>query len=146
MADLGGVLEDGHRQLIDQADVVLGVVRPTLESLPDVFRLATVLRSQGMGRKLGIVANGADDDTEVKRLAREADVPLLGRVGVDPVFTVAADRGEPAWSIAPARTGELVGVARAAWPLLGDAPGRTTRRRSVLRAVRDAMPAPGGSQ
>ena len=146
VADLGGVLEDGHRQLIDQADVVLGVVRPTLESLPDVFRLANVLRSQGMGRKLGIVANGADDDTEVKRLAREADVPLLGRVSVDPAFTVAADRGEPAWSIAPARTGELVGVARAAWPLLGDAPGRTTRRRSVLRAVRDAMPAPGGTQ
>ena len=146
VADLGGIFEDGHRQLIDQADVVLGVVRPTLESLPDVFRLATVLRSQGMGRKLGIVANGADDDTEVKRLAREADVPLLGRVGVDPAFTVAADRGEPAWSIAPARTGELVGVAQAAWPLLGDAPGRVTRRRSVLRAVRDAMPAPGGSQ
>lgn len=146
VADLGGILEDGHRQLIDQADVVLGVVRPTLESLPDVFRLATVLRSQGMGRKLGIVANGADDDTEVKRLAREVDVPLLGRVGMDPVFTVAADRGEPAWSIAPARTGELVGVARAAWPLLSDAPGRMTRRRSVLRAVRDAMPAPGGNQ
>lgn len=146
VADLGGILEEGHRQLIDQADVVLGVIRPTLESLPDVFRLATVLRGQGMGRKLGIVANGADDDAEVKRLAREVDVPLLGRVGADSVFTVAADRGEPAWSIAPARTGELVGVARAAWPLLSDGPSRMTRRRSVLRAVRDAMPAPGGSQ
>jgi MinD-like ATPase involved in chromosome partitioning or flagellar assembly len=144
VADLGGVLEEGHRQLIDQADVVLGVVRPTLESLPDVFRIAAVLRGQGMGRKLAIVANGADDDTEISRLAREADVPLVGRVSADPVFTISADRGEPAWSTAAARAGELVGVARAAWPLLGDGPGRATRRRSVLRAVRDAMPAPGG--
>ena len=145
VADLGGVLEDGHRQLIDQADLVLGVVRPTLESLPDVFRLATVLRSQGMGRKLGIVANGADDDTEIRRLAREADVPTLGRVGADPVFTVAADRGEPAWSMAPARVGELTGVARSAWPLLPDAHDRAPRRRSVLRAVRGAIPAPGST-
>ena len=53
VADLGSVLEDGHRQLIDQSDLVLGIVRPTLESLPDVFRLASVLRAQGMGRKLG---------------------------------------------------------------------------------------------
>ena len=145
VADLGGVIEDGHRQLIDQADLVLGVVRPTLESLPDVFRLATVLRSQGMGRKLGIVANGADDDTEIRRLAREADVPMLGRVGPDPVFTVAADRGEPAWSMAPARMGELTGVARSAWPLLLDTMDRTPRRRSVLRAVRGAIPAPGST-
>ena len=145
VADLGGVLEDGHRQLIDQADLVLGVVRPTLESLPDVFRLATVLRSQGMGRKLGIVANGADDDTEIRRLAREADVPTLGRVGADPVFTVAADRGEPAWSMAPARVGELTGVARSAWPLLPDTHDRAPRRRSVLRAVRGAIPAPGST-
>ena len=145
VADLGGVLEDGHRQLIDQADLVLGVVRPTLESLPDVFRLATVLRSQGMGRKLGIVANGADDDTEIRRLAREADVPTLGRVGADPAFTVAADRGEPAWSMAPARVGELTGVARSAWPLLLDTHDRAPRRRSVLRAVRGAIPAPGST-
>lgn len=143
VADLGGVLEDGHRQLIDQSDVVLGVVRPTLESLPDAFRLATVLRAQGMGRKLVLVANAADDDTEIGRLAREAEVPLAGRISADPVFTEAADRGEPAWSMSPTLAGELAVVARAAWPLLGEGPARKPRRRSLLGAVRSIAPAPG---
>jgi Flp pilus assembly CpaE family ATPase len=145
VVDLGSLLEEGHRELIDQADLVLGVVRPTLESLPDVFRLATVLRSQGMGRKLAIVASGADDDTEIRRLAHAVEVPLAGRVRTDPAFTVAADRGEPAWSIAPSLVGELADVARAAWPLLPDRPVRAARRRSLLRAVRAALPVPGGT-
>lgn len=145
VVDLGSLLEDGHRELIDQADLVLGVVRPTLESLPDVFRLATVLRSQGMGRKLAIVATVADDDTEIRRLAREVEVPLAGRVRPDSVFTVAADRGEPAWSIEPSLVGELANVARAAWPLLPDLPVRATRHRSVLRAVRATLPVRGST-
>ena len=143
VADLGGVLEDGHRQLLDQADLVLGVVRPTLESLPDVFRLATVLRAQGMGRKLALVANQADDDTEIARLAREVGVPLVGRVRADPAFTRAADRGEPAWSRSAALVAELAEVARAAWPLLADRPAPAHRRRSLLRTV---LPAPGGAE
>lgn len=144
VADLGGVLEDGHRQLIDQADLVLGVVRPTIESLPDVFRLATVLRGQGMGRKLAIVANGADDDTEIGRIAREVGVPLVGRVSPNPAFTAAADRGEPAWAVAPALASDIAGVARAAWPLLADGRARTPGRRSLLRTACGVLPAPGG--
>ena len=144
--DLGSLLEEGHRELIDQADLVLGVVRPTLESLPDVFRLATVLRAQGMGRKLTLVASGADDDTEIRRLAREADVPVLGCIRADPVFTLAADRGEPAWTMAPDLWNDLAPVARAAWPLLPDGHPRTVRRRSVLASVRATIPASGGSR
>ena len=142
VSDLGSLLEEGHRELIDQADLVLGVVRPTLESLPDVFRLATVLRAQGMGRKLTLVASGAADDTEIRRLAREADVPVAGCVRPDPVFTTAADRGEPAWSIEPELWGDLAPLARASWPLLPDGHPRPARRRSVLGVVRAAIPSP----
>ena len=146
VVDLGSLLEEGHRELVDQADLVLGVVRPTLESLPDVFRLATVMRAQGMGRKLTLVASGADDDTEIRRLAREADVPVAGCVRPDPVFTTAADRGEPAWAIAPHLLGDLEPVARAAWPLLADGQPQSPRRRSVLGVVRATIPTSGGTR
>ncbi len=146
VADLGGVLEGGHHQLIDQADLVLGVVRPTIESLPDVFRLATVLRGQGMGRKLAIVANHADDDTEIGRIAREVGVPLVGRVSPNSAFTSAADRGEPAWSMAPALASDIAAVARAAWPIIGDRPAANRNRRSLLRTARGVLPAPGSSE
>jgi MinD-like ATPase involved in chromosome partitioning or flagellar assembly len=142
VADLGGVLEDGHRQLIDQADLVLGIVRPTLESLPDVFRMASVLRAQGMGRKLGLVANAAADDTEIGRLAHEVEVPLLGRIPADAAFTSAADRGEPAWSFSSSLAGEIGEVGRAAWPLLPDQPSPARRGRPLLRIPRHAVPAP----
>ena len=146
VADLGGVFEDGHRQLIDQADLVLGVVRPTIESLPDVFRLASVLRGQGMGRKLAMVANQADDDTEIGRIAHEVGVPLVGRVSPNPSYTSAADRGEPTWSLSPAIASDIAGVARAAWPLLGDQPAGARGRRSLLRGARGALPAPGSGE
>ncbi len=146
VADLGSLLEDGHRELIDDADLVLGVVRPALESLPDVFRLATALRAQGMGRKLALVASAADDDAEIRRLAREADVPVAGCVRPDPAFTDAADRGVPAWSLAPELADDLLPIARGAWPLLADTPARPAGRRSRLRTVRDALSAPGGAR
>jgi hypothetical protein len=144
VADLGSLLEEGHRELVDQADLVLGIVRPTLESLPDVFRLATAMRAQGMGRKLAIVASAADDDAEVRRLAREADVPVAGCVRPDPAFTSAADRDVPAWSLAPELAEDLLPVARAAWPLLADAAGQPRGRRSRLLRVRDALAVQGG--
>ena len=146
VADLGSVLEDGHRQLIDQSDLVLGIIRPTLESLPDIFRLASVLRAQGMGRKLGLIANAADDDTEIRRLAHEVDVPLLGRIPPDPAFTTAADRGEPAWSFSSSLAGPIADAARAAWPLLPESRAQARPRRSLLRIARDAVPAPGSER
>jgi CO dehydrogenase nickel-insertion accessory protein CooC1 len=146
VADLGGVFEDGHRQLIDQADLVLGIVRPTIESLPDVFRLASVLRGQGMGRKLAMVASQADDDTEIGRIAHEVGVPLVGRVSPNPSYTSAADRGEPTWSLSPAVASDIAGVARAAWPLLGDQPSGARGRRLLLRTARGVLPAPGSGE
>ncbi len=123
VADLGSHLEDGHRHLLDRADLVLGVVRPTLESLPDVHRLATLLRGLGSGRKLALAANQAPDDAAVRAHAREAGVPVAASVQPDPAFTDACERGEPAWLVRPALEPALREVAAAAWPLLGDAAG-----------------------
>jgi cellulose biosynthesis protein BcsQ len=130
VADLGSHLEDGHRHLLDRADLVLGVVRPTLESLPDVHRLATLLRGLGSGRKLALVANQAPDDAAVRAHAREAGVPVVAAVPPDPAFTDACERGEPAWLVKPALEPALREVAAAAWPLLGDA---DSARRGGLR-------------
>lgn len=123
VADLGSHLEDGHRHLLDRADLVLGVVRPTLESLPDVHRLAALLRGLGSGRKLALVASQANDDAAVRAHAREAGVTLAAAVPPDPAFTDACERGEPAWLVKPALEPALREVAAAAWPLLGDAAG-----------------------
>ncbi|MHB8960375.1 MAG: hypothetical protein ACYDAN_12175 [Candidatus Limnocylindrales bacterium] len=132
VVDLGSHLEDGHRHLLDRADLVLGVVRPTLESLPDVHRLATVLRTMGAGRRLALVASQADDDGPVRAHAHEAGVPVAGAVPSHPAFTAACERGEPAWAIAPALEPAIRGVASAVWPLLAD--GADESRAGGLRS------------
>ena len=140
IADLGAVHEDGHRHLIDQSSLVVGVVRATIESMPDVLRLATYLRGLGMGRKLVLVANDSDDDHDLRRLAADADVPILGRIGRSDAMSVAADRGAPAWTLDPALEAALVPIASAIWPLTGSAIGR--RRIGVgatLARVRTAL-------
>lgn len=119
IVDLGGVHEEGHRHLIDQSALVIGVVRSTIESIPDVLRLATYLRGLGMGRKLVLVANGTDDDHDLRRLAADADVPILGRIGPSEAISLAADRGDPAWTLDPALDAALVPIASAIWPLTG---------------------------
>jgi CO dehydrogenase nickel-insertion accessory protein CooC1 len=120
VVDLGSHLEDGHRHLIDRADLILGVVRPTLESLPDVHRLANVLRELGAGRKLSLVANLADDDHPVRQHAHEYGVAVAASVPPSPTFVNAAERGEPAWSLDPALRPALRAVAATVWPLLAD--------------------------
>jgi len=133
IADLAATLEDGHRELIDVADVVIGVVRPTAESVAEPFRLAEVVRHMDAGRKLVLVASMAEDEDPVRRWAAEAGVPFAGRVGRHPAFDAAALRGEPAWPSDPAVEAEIADVARIAWPLLGAAP---QRREGVLAALR----------
>ncbi|MGH2381718.1 MAG: hypothetical protein ACRDG7_10925 [Candidatus Limnocylindria bacterium] len=117
VADLGSFLEDGHRVLLKEAAVVVGVVRPTLESLPDVLRLGNHLRTIGFARKLVIVANQCDDDTELRRFAHEADVPLVATVAPSPAFVTAANRQEPAWHVDPRLGADLLPMTRTVWPL-----------------------------
>lgn len=120
ITDLGSHLEDGHRHLIDRADLVLGVIRPTLESLPDVHRLASVTRGMGAGRKLSLVANLADDDRPVRQHAHEYGLAVAGAVPINPAFVTACERGEPAWSIDATLEPAIRGVAATVWPLLTD--------------------------
>jgi len=120
VVDLGSHLEDGHRHVIDRADLVLGVIRPTLESLPDVHRLANVTRGMGAGRKLTLVANLADDDTAVRAHAHDYGLPVAGAVPINPAFVAACERGEPAWTLDPTIEAAMRGVAATVWPLLTD--------------------------
>ena len=99
---------------------MLGVIRPTLESLPDVHRLANVTRGMGAGRKLTLVANLADDDTAVRAHAHDYGLPIAGAVPINPTFVAACERGEPAWSLDPAIEAAVRGVAATVWPLLTD--------------------------
>jgi MinD-like ATPase involved in chromosome partitioning or flagellar assembly len=133
VADLASTLEEGHRELIDRADVVIGVVRPTAESVAEPFRLAEVVRHMDAGRKLVLVASMAEDEDPVRRWAAEAGLPFAARVGRHAAFDEAALRGEPAWRADAAVEPEIAAVARIAWPLLGVA---TKRREGVLAALR----------
>lgn len=134
VVDLGSVLEAGHRRLLDVADAVIGVVRPTLESLPDVLRLARYMRDLDLGRKLMLVANQCDDDAELRALAREAGVPLAAIVPPSGRFTLAADRARPAWRDDPGLRTALLPLARGIWPLdTLDRPARVPRLSGLLR-------------
>ncbi len=133
VADLGSVLEDGHRVLLGEAAVVVGVVRPTLESLPDVLRVARHLRNIGFARKLVIVANQCDDDTELRRFASEADVPLVAALPPSPLFVTAANRQEPAWQLDSQLAAALLPVARTIWPL--DSLGSQANGRHPLAGI-----------
>jgi Mrp family chromosome partitioning ATPase len=134
VVDLGSHLDDGHRHLIDRSDLVLGVVRPTLESLPDVHRLANVLRDLGAGRKLTLVANLAEDDHAVHQHAHEYGVPVAASVPPSSTFITASERGEPAWSLDPALQPALRAVAATVWPLLSD--GTPAPRGGLLASAR----------
>lgn len=134
VVDLGSHLEDGHRHLIDRSDLVLGVVRPTLESLPDVHRLVNVLRGLGSGRKLSLVANLADDDHPVRQHAHEYGVPVAASVPPSSTFTTASERGGPAWSLDPALQPALRAVATTVWPLLAD--GTEAAKGGLLASAR----------
>ena len=137
LVDLGTVLEPGHRRLLDMADVVVGIVRPTLESLPDVLRLTSYLRALDMGRKLVLVANQCDEDAELRALAREAGVPLVATVPVSPAFTAAADRHRPASQSDPRLRSAILPLARCIWPL--DTLDRPTRAAGLSGLVRRTL-------
>jgi MinD-like ATPase involved in chromosome partitioning or flagellar assembly len=136
IADLAASLEEGHRELIDLADVVIGIVRPTVESVAEPFRLAEVLRHMDAGRKLVLVANMADDDQPVRQWAAEAGLSVAARVGRNAAFDEAGESGAPAWQSHPAVEAEVAAVARIAWPILGTAPKPRVGMLASLRGER----------
>jgi Mrp family chromosome partitioning ATPase len=140
VVDLGSALEPGHEVLLQQASAILGVVRPTIESLGDVYRIAEFVRATGQGRKLALVENAATEASTVPTLAREVDVPLVARVGRRDAFDLAGHRGVPAWTLDAAIVDEVRPLATAAWPLVGGVPATATRRLGGLVAgIRRAL-------
>jgi MinD-like ATPase involved in chromosome partitioning or flagellar assembly len=133
VADLGSAIDEGHRQLIEHADLVLGVVRPTTESLADAYRLASMVRGLHAGRKLALVANQADDDREAGQVARDAGLDLLAAIPRDPTFERAAEVGEPAWRLKPELREALVPLARIVWPFFVERNGHRHVSGGVLR-------------
>lgn len=137
IADLGTRLEAGHVRLIEQAELVIGVVRPTVESLPDVYRLSEWLRRLGAGRKLAIAANGCADPGEVAAICREVDVPLLGALPSSPALAAAGERGSAGWPADADLAAALAPLAGALWPLsLRAEPSASPMRLAMTRLGR----------
>ncbi len=145
VVDLGTQLEDGHRHLIGQADVVLGVVTPRVEALPDVLRITAFVRALGAGRKLALVANSASDEGQLPGLADGEQVPIVVTIPRIDAFDEAGDRGVPAWTDDPEVEQLLRPLATAAWALFPGVPRSTEHRfHSVLSTVRRLLRAAGG--
>ena len=117
IADLGTRLEAGHARLTDEAQLVIGVVRPTVESLPDLYRLSEWLRRAGAGNRLAFVANQCADDAEAASIAREVGAPLLAALPASPAVAAAGERGEPGWPHDAAFAAGLERLATALWPM-----------------------------
>jgi Mrp family chromosome partitioning ATPase len=145
VVDLGTQLEDGHRHLIGQADVVLGVVTPRVEALPDVLRITGYVRALGAGRKLGLVANEASDEGSLPTLADGEQVPIVATVPRLEAFDAAGDRGVPAWTDDPDTEHVLRPLATAAWPLFPGVPSSSDLRfHGVVATVRRLLRARNG--
>lgn len=137
VVDLGTQLEAGHRHLIGQADVVLGVVTPRIEALPDVLRITTFVRALGAGRKLGLVANSASDDGQLPALADGEQVPIVATIPRLDAFDEAGDRAIPAWTDDLEVEHLLQPLATAVWTLFPGVPRSTEHRfHSLVSTVR----------
>lgn len=117
IADLGTRLEAGHVRLIELAEIVIGVVRPTVESLPDLYRLSEWLRRAGVGRKVAFAANQCGDDAEVRTIAREVGAPLVGTIPTSNALASAGERGEAGWPQDPMLAANLERLAGVLWPM-----------------------------
>jgi hypothetical protein len=117
IADLGTRIEAGHAGLIDEAQLVIGVARPTVESLPDLYRLSEWLRRASAGNRLAFVVNQCTDAAEAASIAREGGAPLLAALPVSPAAAAAGERGEPGWPHDAAFAAGLERLTTALWPL-----------------------------
>jgi Mrp family chromosome partitioning ATPase len=145
VADLGAQLEEGHRHVIGQAGIVLGVVTPRIEALPDVLRITSYVRALGAGRKLGFVANQASDEGSLPALADGEQVPIVATIPSLEAFDAAGDRGAPAWTDDPEVDQVLQPLATAAWSLFPGVPSsRDHRLRGLVSTLRRLLPASGG--
>ena len=141
VADLGTSLEEGHRHLISQAASVLGVVTPRVEALPDVLRITSYVRSLGVGRKLGLVANRATDDGSLPTLADGEQIPIVATIPDLDAFDAAGDRGVPAWTDDPEIEESLRSLATTVWSLFPAVPSSEHRLGGLIAGVRRLLQA-----
>ncbi len=101
-------LPPGTDRLATIAGLVPGLSGAVVVTIPSEVSRLVVRRSLTVARQvgtpvLGLVENmaGVFPGPGGETLAREADVPFLGRVPFDPALAAAADRGEPYVAAAP---------------------------------------------
>ncbi|PYM43364.1 MAG: ATP-binding protein [Candidatus Rokuibacteriota bacterium] len=101
-------LPPGTDRLVTLASLVERLAGTIVVTIPSdvshlVVRKAITVASQVKAPVLGLVENmaGLFPGPDAAVLARDADIPLLGRVPFDPALAAAADRGEPFVAVAP---------------------------------------------
>src|SRR5881296_1696800 len=101
-------LPPGTDRLVTLAALVERLAGTIVVTIPSdvshlVVRKAITVASQVKAPILGLVENmaGLFPGPDAAVLARDADIPLLGRVPFDPALAAAADRGEPFVAVAP---------------------------------------------
>src|SRR2546427_562407 len=113
-------LPPGTDRLLTIAGLVERLAGTVVVTIPSdvshlVVRKAITVASQVKAPVLGLVENmaGLLSGPDAALLARDAGIPLLGRVPFDPALAAAADRGEPFVAVAPesAAARALVAVA-----------------------------------
>jgi len=113
-------LPPGTDRLLTIAALVERLAGTVVVTIPSdvshlVVRKAITVASQVKAPVLGLVENmaGLLSGPDAALLARDAGIPLLGRVPFDPALAAAADRGEPFVAVAPesAAARALVAVA-----------------------------------
>jgi len=113
-------LPPGTDRLVTVASLVERLTGAVVVTIPSdvshlVVRKSITVASQVKVPVLGLVENmaGLFPGPDAALLARDAGIPLLGRVPFDPALAAAADRGEPFVAVAPesAAARALVAVA-----------------------------------
>ena len=101
-------LPPGTDRLLTIAALVERLAGTVVVTIPSdvshlVVRKAITVASQVKAPVLGLVENmaGLLSGPDAALLARDAGIPLLGRVPFDPALAAAADRGEPFVAVAP---------------------------------------------
>ncbi len=114
-------LPPGTDRLLTIAALVERLAGTVVVTIPSdvshlVVRKAITVASQVKAPVLGLVENmaGLLSGPDAALLARDAGIPLLGRVPFDPALAAAADRGEPFVAVAPESAAARALVALAA--------------------------------
>jgi Mrp family chromosome partitioning ATPase len=127
VVDHGPLLESAHVHLLEQSDVVFGVVRAGIEAAPDTYRIARAMRALGVGSALTLIANGVVDDRFLHSIAQDTGLDIRLTLPQSDVFSTAADRGELTWRLDASLEATLTQLATIAWPTLSRAVVKTGR-------------------